>query len=67
MKEHFCGHAMKDINRLIRIIIEYKCDYSKSIQEDIVRLDNIFLDVDYTMGTPMNPMMKMAFFMFNLV
>ena len=65
MKEHFCGHAMKDINRLIRLIIEYKCDYSKSIQEDIVRLDNIFLDVDYTMGTPINPMMKMAFFMFN--
>ena len=63
IKNHFHGHSGKDMIRIDRLIQDYKPDHSVSIQKDIVRLDNIFLEYEYTLQKPMYDEMKLARFM----
>lgn len=63
MKEYFRGHAGKDITRINRLITDFKIDKDASIQEDVVRLDDLFRDLAFTMGREMPEEMKLATFM----
>ena len=63
MKKHFQGHNGNDILRLILSLLAYRPNLSVSIQEDVVRLDKIFQDIDYALGHEFELAVKMAFFL----
>ena len=50
MKSYFNGHAGKDISRINRQITDFKVDPNVSIQQDVVRLDDLFRELDFTMS-----------------
>ena len=63
MKKHFHGHSGKDLIRIDSLIHDFKPDLSVSIQKDIVRLDNLFIEYEYTLQRIMFDEMKLARFM----
>ena len=63
MKKHFQGHNGNDILRLILSLLAYRPNLSVSIQEEVVRLDKIFQDIDYALGHEFELAVKMAFFL----
>ena len=63
MKSYFNGHAGKDISRINRQITDFKVDPNVSIQQDVVRLDDLFRELDFTMSGVMHEELKLATFM----
>ena len=60
LKEHFNGHAGKDMIRINRLINDFKSDNNATIQKDLIRLDNLYRELEYTMGKPMHEELKLA-------
>jgi hypothetical protein len=49
LKDYFNGHAGKDMIRINRLINDYKADHNVPIQKDVIRLDNLYRELESSM------------------